>query len=134
MILGMPDTAYLLDDDEFDADLSLRAARRSHPELKLRWFSDYNELEEVLEELKEESLVIMDFKMPGIKADALLERWSSKFGNFKHRFVLFTSSDLQSDRDKCLAAGALAYYVKPMKLKEFRVQVEAIIKEWLPES
>lgn len=132
MILKMENRAFLLDDDEFDAELSLMAAKRSNPNLLLEWFSDYRELERKLDETTESSLVIIDLKMPGMQGDLLLERWSDRYESLDHNFVLFTSSDLSSDRDKCIRAGASAYYVKPMRLDEFRKEMASILSTWLP--
>jgi CheY-like chemotaxis protein len=65
------------------------------------------------------SVVVLDLKMPGLSGYRVLE-WIRQRDQLQSiPVVVFSSSDLEQDRQFVLSLGAAAYCVKPMNLGEF---------------
>jgi len=73
-------------------------------------------------------LILMDMQMPkmdGVTATELL-----RASGYTHAIVSITANALQSDKDKCINAGANDYIVKPIDLKQFY----KILKQYLTKA
>jgi CheY-like chemotaxis protein len=71
------------------------------------------------------SLVFMDLQMPeidGLEATRRIRRREN--GNRRIPIVAMTANAMQSDREKCLAAGMDGYLAKPFSLAQVRALVE----------
>ncbi len=77
-------------------------------------------------------LVIMDLQMPvmdGLEATRRIRERQQEAGRFPHYrgrivIVAMTASAMQSDREKCIAAGMDDFLAKPVRVEDFRKLVE----------
>ena len=69
------------------------------------------------------ALVLMDCQMPGldgIEATRRLRAWEHHRGRPAIPVIALTANAMQSDRDRCMAAGMNAHLAKPFRLDELR--------------
>jgi CheY-like chemotaxis protein len=79
-------------------------------------------------------LMLLDLKMPGMDGFAVLE-WCRRFEEGKElTIVVMTASNNDSDHEKALSLGAVAYFVKPLNFKELVEMTCEIRDRWLKKS
>ncbi len=76
-------------------------------------------------------LVLLDLKMPGMDGLEVLReiRNDESFGRMP--VVVVTHSDLKSDKQAAVEAGANSYLHKATDLDQFRKDLEYILERWL---
>lgn len=73
------------------------------------------------------ALVLMDVNLPGLDGIEVLKAVKSMSALEGIPVMMLSSSDAESDIDRSLRAGALAYFVKPSGLRELRQFVTALL-------
>jgi CheY-like chemotaxis protein len=78
------------------------------------------------------SLVLLDLSLPVLRGFEVLA-WMREQPEFKKLpVVIFSASDLESDRKKALEMGANEYVVKPMDMTQVSTLLQQLLKRWLP--
>jgi CheY-like chemotaxis protein len=132
-----PLNVLLIEDDADDERLALRALRACGAPLIVRVARDGQKALDALGIGSEGAaaevpdLVISDLKVPLLGGDEILRivRGTQPLENVP--YVVFSSSDLDSDVSRCLEAGASEYFKKPMDYGEFVSCVKGIATRYL---
>lgn len=72
-------------------------------------------------------LILLDLNLPGFSATVLLTARSKIPEWMAIPVVMFTSSGLPSDRERCLALGANDYITKPREWSDWMLVLETLI-------
>jgi CheY-like chemotaxis protein len=112
----------VVEDDENDAVLLQRALKRIDPDAKLQWLQDGDAAKDYLlgqNQFSDRStypmpfVILSDLKMPRCSGLELVQ-WIRQDSRFRHiPFVMFSSSDQQSDVALAYQDGANWYLAKP---------------------
>ncbi|CAG5068828.1 Response regulator rcp1 [Dyadobacter sp. CECT 9623] len=134
---------YLVDDSA-DHRLLIRTIFNEFlPNYRVRFFQGAAELYQfmVLQSAPEFSgsrpgLIILDLKMPNIDGSDLLRLIRKTPDNFVTKWstlpiIILTSSSSDEDIQKCYAAGANSFIVKPVEFEELRFLIETICHYWM---
>ncbi len=63
-------------------------------------------------------LIIMDIQMPGINGFEAMLRLRAETATAETPIIALTALAMVGDRERCLAAGATAYFSKPLSLRQ----------------
>ena len=129
----------LVEDNEFDIELARLAFAASGFEDEVAVARDGQEALDYLQQCRAQeqvsscrpALVLLDLNIPRLGCHDLLARLK---GNAEWRdvpVVIFTTSDEDSDRDRCTELGAEGYMRKPFDFDEFVETVGHITSNWL---
>jgi two-component system, response regulator len=130
----------LVEDSDCDAELTLRALRKScagHELIRLRDGADA--LEYLFEKSKfsgEERqklprLLIIDLKMPKVNGIEVLQRVKTNERTRAIPVVVLSSSNHEQDIETCYKYGANSYVVKPMEFDTYTRTVSEVSSYWL---
>lgn len=134
-----PKWILLAEDDDNDADLSLRALRQSTHNGEVLIAHDGSQALDCLyrrnsfqsREDSNPALVILDLKMPKVDGWEVLHRIKSDTRLKMIPVVMFTSSQEDTDLLRCYLEGANAYVVKPLDFKEFVATMQGLHSFWM---
>ncbi len=127
----------VIDDSESDRDLTVRFVHRRLPKATVETCSDAQEgLDSLLRYSKGPAedlpaLVIMDQKMPRLNGDEIMEQIREERALVNVPVVLFSSSALHEDVEKCLRAGVKSYVRKPTDYDEYGKVIQSICDYWV---
>jgi CheY-like chemotaxis protein len=109
------------EDDEDDQEFITLAFNKATSEHKLHITNNGQEAIEYLSNLPEQHLpclIVLDLNMPVLNGVQTLEALTKNNRYQDIPKVIFTTSDSNDEREKCLAIGAKHYVVKPHNMKE----------------
>lgn len=111
-----PLTILLVEDNEDDRFLTIRALRKLPVELDIRIAKNGDEaLKTVLAAENDlPDLMLLDLQLPKIGGTTLLARIREKYDNSKLPILILTSSDNPADINICLELGICGYLSKPL--------------------
>ncbi|HNP08300.1 MAG TPA: response regulator [Cyclobacteriaceae bacterium] len=124
----------LIEDNQDDAELAIRALKKKNLANKLLHISDS---EEALEYLFGEGnntypkLILLDLKMPKIDGIQVLKRIKSDPDKKVIPVVMLTSSKEEKDIVESYNLGVNAYIVKPVQFDKFLEVVDQLGMFWL---
>ncbi len=72
-------------------------------------------------------LILMDIQMPGMDGIEAMKRIRQIPELVSTPIVALTALAMESDRDRCLAAGANRYLSKPVKLKQLTITIQELL-------
>lgn len=129
----------LVDDDEADRNLVLRALRREGLELRVVPLADGQEAVDWLHgsgtaadgDHAMPHLVVVDLKMPKLDGIEVLRRIRADKRTSRLPVVMLTSSAEERDLNDAQAAGVNSYVVKPVDYQQFVQTVAGICRYWL---
>ena len=125
----------LVEDDEDDETLLREAYRRARVGFPLEVARDgVDALAAVVESAQRPALVLLDLKLPRLSGFELLARLRGDARTRALPVVVLTSSREQADVDRCYAAGANSYLVKPLDFGELEAMVRDLLRYWLRHS
>jgi CheY-like chemotaxis protein len=130
---GVKTMIFVVDDDPDDIELTTLALEVTGRGIEVRSATDgMSALAMLRDGLGEPAMILLDLKMPGMSGiDVLREiRADDRLGELP--VVMVTSSSLDSDRAKAMAAGASDYIQKPLTLHQFSKDLESALHRWLP--
>ncbi len=121
----------LVEDDEFDADMTLSVLRKIPLANEIIWLETGKELLEYLEEkgTQDIAVVILDLNMPlltGIETMQIIQE--KKYRKFP--VVVLSSSRENPDIKKCYEMGVNSFVTKPVKTEEFQEAVKTLGLYW----
>ncbi len=76
------------------------------------------------------SLLVVDPELPGQNGPKLIGRLKLAFSAARAPLVVFSRNDCQQQWQKCLNAGADAWFAKPESLEDYQETVQTIIRRW----
>jgi len=79
-------------------------------------------------------LLLLDLKMPGMGGFEVLHWLRRSLQWSKLPVVILSGSDEDRDRQKALALGARAYFVKAIKLEETQQMLKIVCEQWLQDA
>lgn len=135
-----PSDIVLVEDNPNDAEMALRALRRIEGLLGVRWFKDGAEaLDYFFPTISEREpaqpmpprLVLLDLKLPRVDGHEVLERMKVDPRTKSIPVVVLTSSREESDIERCYAAGANSYVVKPLNFDNFVETISDLGRYWM---
>ena len=131
----------LIEDNISDADLALRAFRKTNLHLNVVHFEDGSEaLESLFSQFDEKNepdtphlphLVLLDLKLPGLHGKDILRALKENKKTRKIPVVMLTSSNQHSDVSDCYQLGCNAYIVKPLEFDEYVRLVSEAVSFWV---
>jgi len=130
----------LVEDNPYDAELTLRVLRSEGLANEIVWLKDGAETLEfflgvdgvpVVSGGVRPSLVLLDLKLPKVDGQEVLRRIKSDPRTRTIPVVVLTSSRERSDVAKAYEAGANSYIVKPVEFDKFAAAVKNLGLYWL---
>lgn len=130
----------LVEDDENDAELALRALSKANASGKVLHLRDGNEALDYLfgrDELTGRSgaeglrLILLDLKLPKRDGLEVLRTVRSDPSTLRLPVVMLTSSTLPADVNACYRAGASSYVVKQVEFSAHARALQHIAAYWL---
>ncbi len=124
----------LIDDNEFEAKLTIRALSRNNPSQKIHYMKDSEEALKMLTSPMNETfpkVILLDLKMPRLNGLEMLKLLKSDERCRVIPVVMLTSSKEQSDIHESYHSGVNAYVVKPVDSEEFTNTVSEVGLFWL---
>ncbi|MBC7235552.1 MAG: response regulator [Chloroflexi bacterium] len=122
----------LVEDDPYDAELTLRVIKRHWQGCSAEWVRDGQEALEILPLLKPPpKLVLLDLNLPKVGG---LEVLRALKGNPQTRaipVVMLTSSQEERDLAESYRWGTNSYILKPTPFEEFVQIVQEVLSYWL---
>lgn len=130
----------LAEDNQSDAELTIRALKKFKVINRLHWVKDGVEALEFIRctgdyagrapqcELK---LVLLDLKMPRVDGIGVLRELKADLETKRIPIVVMTSSNQDRDIAECYRLGANGYVTKPVQFASFSEAVSNIGMYWL---
>lgn len=135
-----PAEILLVEDNDFDAELALRALQKNFRSLLVRRLTDGQEALDYLTPLFSmhetqwfplPKLILLDLKLPLISGMDVLKRIKHNSRTKVIPVVVFTSSTLQEDILECYKLGVNSYVSKPVEFNKFTQSVQEVGSYWL---
>ncbi len=130
----------LIEDNENDAEITIRALRKSNIANKIKHLSDGEQALNFLfgkgdyegrdVEIKPK-LIMLDLKMPKVDGLEVLEKIKSDPVTKKIPVVVLTSSREHPDIEKCYELGVNSYIVKPVDFDNFSTAITQSGMYWM---
>ncbi len=130
-------TILVADDNEDDRAITIRFVRRSIPHANIVTCVDGEDTVRCLLDFAEgpvealPQLVLLDMKMPKLNGDEVMDRLREERSLTRVPVVLFSSSALPRDVERCLRAGVRSYVCKPTDYEDYGQVVQALCAYWL---
>lgn len=130
----------LVEDDPADAEMTLRALRRSHLANRVHWVKDGAEALEYMfcsggyagrDPDHAPKLVLLDIKMPKVDGIEVLRRLKADPATREVPVVVMTSSNEEQDVIDSYRLGVNSYIVKPVQFDAFLETVAGIGLYWV---
>ncbi len=126
-------TILIVDDSPTDIELTIIALEATGREISVCSAPDGRSALAILRNGHElPALVLLDMKMPCMGGIEVLREIRADERLRELPVVVVTSSSLESDRTKAIAAGASGYIHKPLALAEFSKALKSVLHRWLP--
>ena len=129
------DTEILLvEDNENEADLTLRAIMRSNLTEDVHWVKDGEEAINFLfgkgayqgrNTTKQPKIVLLDLNMPKVSGLEVLEKIKSDPRTLNIHVIVLTSSNSDGDIFNSIKSGVDKYLTKPLDFNEFVLQLQS---------
>ncbi len=121
----------LVEDDEFDADLTRAELKKIPIANEIVWLETGKELLDYLENegLQDIAVVILDLQMPilsGIEALQIIRERQYQY----FPIVVLSSSREHPDIKKCYSLGVNSFVTKPVKTTEFQEAIRTLGLYW----
>jgi CheY-like chemotaxis protein len=130
----------LVEDNAEDAEMTMRALRRSHLANQLRWVKDGAEALDYLfcagpfagrDVQRPPKLVLLDIKMPKVDGIEVLRRLKADASTRTIPIVMMTSSNEERDVAEAYKLGVNSYIVKPVQFENFLDTVGKLGLYWV---
>jgi CheY-like chemotaxis protein len=123
----------LVDDSADQLELMLLAIESMDIEAPVATFSSGEDCLAAVEAgAVEPGLVLIDVHMPGLDGPLTAARLRALDAGRRARIVMMSSSDLPSDVERALQAGADVYVLKPSGERSWREMLADAINDWPP--
>ena len=130
----------LVEDNESDAEMTIRALRKNHLASRLLHvrdgaealdfiFGEGNYCDRQIDHMPK--VILLDLKMPKVNGIEVLLKIKSDARTKKIPVVIFTSSMEDPDIQECYGLGVNGYVVKPVEFAEFYKAVTDLGLYWM---
>lgn len=126
----MNPTVLIADDSELDLELTTRALRKALVDVEVVGVTAGSDVVERLRSGVRPSLVLLDFRMPGMGAEEVLASLDPSVSRAVP-IVLFSSGISPTDVQRCLDLGARVYVEKPTDPDDYRSEVARLCHDWI---
>ncbi len=128
---------WIIEDNEADVFLVRLALTRAGVECEIESYADGAEAQSRLTRAGEDGgacpdLVLLDFNLPKIGGDKLLEAFRKNRSCEDTPVIVMTSSDSPGDRERAREMGAV-FFRKPTSLREF-MEIGSLVKGYLSQE
>lgn len=120
----------LAEDDIYDQELIVEIIAQIDKRWKVRRTFDGVQMVKYLENLPVDrypDLILLDYKMPLMNAEQVLQRLSTKEEYANIPKVVLTSSPPGREKERCLQFGAKDYLIKPGKASEMKAVLTQLL-------
>ncbi|MEZ0326221.1 MAG: response regulator [Fimbriimonas sp.] len=132
----------LVEDNEDDERLTLRALKQSYPPPRVEVARDGAEAISLLDrwpcdgpcERELPSLILLDLKLPKFTGHQVLEAYRAHEPTRDVPIVIVTSSENEMDIRALWKMGASDYMKKPVDYHEYISAIESVARMWLPQA
>ncbi len=130
----------LVEDNDSDAELTIRALQRSHLTNQIRRCEDGQAALDYLfpaeataqsRHITEPKLILLDLKLPLVSGLEVLKAIKSDVLTRSIPVVVLTSSTEDRDINECYRLGVNSYIVKPVQFENFMEAVQKLGLYWL---
>jgi CheY-like chemotaxis protein len=121
----------LVEDNPNDAELAMRALRKSEVGARVAIARDGAEAVEYLASRQKPKVVFLDLKLPKIDGMEVLRRLRADERTRSVPVVVLTSSMEERDINECYRLGVNSYVVKPVEFDRFYKAVGELAAYWL---
>ena len=130
--MQQPVEILLAEDNGEDAEMTIRALKRSNLANRLHWVKDGAEALDYLSGTAQlPKLVLLDIKMPKVDGIEVLRRLKDNPATRGIPVVVMTSSNEERDVVESYRLGVNSYIVKPVQFDDFMETVAKIGLYWL---
>ncbi len=135
-----PVEILLVEDDQNDLDMTMRALRKANLGNHIQVVRDgaealdfiFSEDQDIKNDVKNKpKLILLDLKLPKVDGMEVLQKIKSDFRTTHIPVVMLTSSNEQCDVIKSYNLGVNSYVVKPMNFEGFAAAIQELGKYWL---
>ena len=126
-------TILIVEDNPYDEELALHTLREIETIRKINVARDGQEALEFLFDQEMETplaFILLDLKLPKVEGITVLEKIKSTASTKKIPTIIFSSSELGSDRQTCYEIGANSYIAKPVEFEKYVKVVTEIGTYW----
>ncbi len=139
MNAGNAADVLLVEDNPHDANLTIRAVKKSNPECRLLHVEDGAAAIDYLFCRGEfaartngcPKVVLLDLKLPRLGGFEVLKEMRGQAGTRTTPVVMVTSSSEDPDIRAAYSLGANSYVVKPMSYEQFQKAMVDVCRYWL---
>jgi len=133
---NLPLEILLVEDNDFDAELTMRALREYNMGNKIIRLSDGQEALDYFFSSKEKPneiprVILLDLKLPGINGLEVLRQLKSHALTQAIPVVILTSSTEEIDIQTCYHLGVNSYISKPVEFDSFQTTMKTLGMYWL---
>jgi two-component system response regulator len=130
----------LIEDSDLDAEITIRALRKSNVAENIVRLDDGAEALDFLfgngdyadrNTAHKPKLILLDLKMPKVDGIEVLEKIKANPDTSRIPVVVLTSSREDPDIDKCYRLGANSYIVKPVGFDNFSKAISQLGMYWM---
>ena len=130
----------LVEDNPYDAELSMRALQKKNLANKVEWVQDGADALDFIfskgvyeNRVQEEplKLILLDIKLPKVSGIDVLRRIKADPVMRSIPVVMLTSSAEGQDLSECYQLGVNSYIVKPVEFESFQEEVEKAGFYWM---
>ena len=130
----------IVEDNDQDLELTLRALKKARISNRIEiardgvealdyFFGEHSHQSRTINNVTK--LVLLDLKLPKISGLEVLERIKSDPRTKKIPVVVLTSSNQDTDIERCYQLGVNSYIVKPVDFERFATAVQELGMYWL---
>lgn len=133
---NLPLEILLIEDNDLDAELTMRALREYNMGNKIVRLSDGQEALNYFFSSKDKPneiprVILLDLKLPGINGLEVLQQLKSHEFTQAIPVVILTSSTEESDIQTCYHLGVNSYISKPVEFDSFQNTMKTLGMYWL---
>lgn len=130
-----PNEVILIEDNPFDAELTMEALRSRKIVTDVVWLKNGEEALDFLDNGSllgsKPKLILLDLKLPKVDGIKVLEKIKTHQNAQLIPVVMLTSSNQINDKLSSFQRGANSYVVKPVDYDEFKAAIEEVGMYWL---
>ncbi|PIB34735.1 hypothetical protein BFP72_04590 [Reichenbachiella sp. 5M10] len=129
----------LVEDNHWEAELTIRALKKTELDSKLIWLKNGEEVKELLlneeddvpkRQIVKPKLILIDLNLPKINGVEIISLLKSDSRTKNIPIVVMTSSSQEGDLNKCYELGVNSYVVKPGNYQSFSEACNQIGLYW----